>query len=193
MSAAKPVAILLAAGRGSRFSPSGEANKLLARLPSGVNVAVQSARTLRTCVPTVIAVVQDTNSTLAALLAQEGCCIVPCPDAHRGMGHSLAAGVAAYPSPSGWLVALADMPYLQASTLQTLLQAPLPTLGIVAPGYQGQRGHPVLFGPGHETALRQLSGDSGARHLLQTYPVTTLAVNDPGCLIDIDHPHDIHA
>lgn len=191
MSAAKPVALLLAAGRGSRFSPGGETNKLLARLPNGVNVAVQSARTLLACVPTVIAVVQDANSTLATLLAQEGCTVVPCPDAHLGMGHSLAAGVAASPAASGWLVALADMPYLQIITLHALLQAPLPPLGIIAPGYQGQRGHPVLFGPAHRNALLQLQGDKGARDVLQAHSVTTLPCEDAGCLRDIDQPQDI--
>lgn len=51
-----PVGILLAAGRGRRFDPSGTRNKLLQPLPNGEPVAVASARALLAVLPKVIAV-----------------------------------------------------------------------------------------------------------------------------------------
>jgi molybdenum cofactor cytidylyltransferase len=48
--------ILLAAGYGSRFDPSGLHNKLLATLPDGTPVAFQSARRLLSAVSRVVAV-----------------------------------------------------------------------------------------------------------------------------------------
>lgn len=52
-----PVGILLAAGRGRRFDPSGERNKLLQALPGGEPVVVASAHALLAVLPRVIAVV----------------------------------------------------------------------------------------------------------------------------------------
>lgn len=112
------VGVLLAAGRGSRFDPDGTVNKLLAALPDGTPVAVQAARHLRAVLDDVVAVVPAAGThgaeveRLAALLAEAGCEVLRCTRAARGMGASLAAGVAARPHAGGWIIALADMPWL---------------------------------------------------------------------------------
>jgi molybdenum cofactor cytidylyltransferase len=55
----------------------------------------------------------------------------------------------------------------------------------------GRRGNPVGFGRVHLAALLALSGDQGARRLLQSCPVTEVAVADPGIFQDIDTPADL--
>jgi len=196
------VGILLAAGRGVRFDPSGHVHKLLAALPGGtvpLAVAAASARSLRASVGRVIAVVPDEDSTqqqeLRALLLAEGCSLLRCTATPQeaGTGRSIACGVQASADASGWIVALADMPYLRAETIGRVRAALSAGAVTAAPVYRGRRGHPVGFGPSCGPALQALRGDSGARALLETYPPQTIAVDDPGILQDVDHPSDLRA
>jgi molybdenum cofactor cytidylyltransferase len=55
------------------------------------------------------------------------------------------------------------------------------------------RGHPVGFGAMHGDALAALDGDAGARALIvaASDTVTTLDVDDPGILADVDTPDDL--
>jgi molybdenum cofactor cytidylyltransferase len=109
------------------------------------------------------------------------------------MGASLAWGVAQTRAADGWLVALADMPFIAPSTLRAVTTAVREPLGIAAPLYGGRRGHPVAFGRGHGAALSRLSGDAGARALLQAHAGSLLLLpcDDPGVLQDIDLPEQL--
>ena len=90
--------ILLAAGASSRFG----SNKLLYPLEDGVPMVVAAARRLRAAIPRSVAVVDAPDSEVAALLRGESLDIVVNPEAGRGMGSSLARGVAATPAVAGW-------------------------------------------------------------------------------------------
>jgi molybdenum cofactor cytidylyltransferase len=202
------IGILLAAGRGRRFDASGAHNKLLQTLPDGTLVAVASARNLLARLPRVLAVVGPhaalPESGLAHALREAGCEVSVCGEADAGMGVSLAHALreAEVWQPSGWLIALADMPWVATQTLAALLAAAtqqaslataslVPSSGIFAPYYRGQRGNPVLFLRQHLPALLALQGDQGARALLQRLPPLAVAVDDPGILQDIDTPLDL--
>lgn len=193
--------ILLAAGRGRRFDPAGARNKLLQRLPGGELVVAASARTLLAVFPRVVAVVPPDDGGVGDVLRQLGCEVTVCPDADNGMGLSLAhaihhslQGQLHDQSPGqGWLVALGDMPFVAPSTLHALDAAVGEGAAIAAPLFEGRRGNPVAFGARHRDALLVLDGDQGARRLLQTSPVTTIDVPDPGILRDIDSPSDLPA
>jgi molybdenum cofactor cytidylyltransferase len=190
-----PVGILLAAGRGRRFDPSGAHNKLLQTLPGGDTVVVASARHLLSILPHVIAVVSPQGEAVAQALRALGCAVVACADADSGMGTSLAYAlrhsVMATPPATSWLVALGDMPYVQPVTLQALCDALAAGADIAAPICGGRRGNPVAFGHVHRAALLALEGDQGARKLLERARVTEVAVNDPGVLQDIDLASDL--
>ncbi|RQV64732.1 nucleotidyltransferase family protein [Burkholderia cenocepacia] len=184
--------VLLAGGLGQRFDPSGLHSKLLARLPDGTPVAVAAARRLAAATADVIAVVRPGAEKLAILLNEAGCQVVYAPDALRGMGASLAAGVRTAPDASGWLVALGDMPWIAASTYETVTRAlDADGASIVAPAHRGVRGHPVGFAAHHFEALATLDGDAGARALFASGPVALLDVDDPGILRDVDTPADL--
>jgi molybdenum cofactor cytidylyltransferase len=183
--------VLLAAGYGSRFDPEGIHNKLLARLPDGTPVAFESAHRLLLVVPHVIAIVRPGSEMLARVLNDAGCHVIFSSDAERGMGASLAAGIEASDDADGWIVALADMPRIATSTIEAVARAVDGDGSIVAPYYQGQRGHPVGFGIEHRDALLALDGDTGARALFATHPVKRIEVDDPGVLNDIDTPEDL--
>lgn len=185
--------ILLAAGSGSRFDPTGARYKLLQALPGGEPVVAASARALLAVVPRVVAVVRPQDSATADLLRGLGCDVAACADAGQGMAASLVCGVRHAADADGWLIALADMPYVRPATMDALVRA----LGqgdsatIAAPVHGGRRGNPVAFGRAHLQALLALQGDQGARSILKNNPVNELMVDDPGILQDIDTPSDI--
>jgi molybdenum cofactor cytidylyltransferase len=91
----------------------------------------------------------------------------------------------------GWIIALGDMPYVEADTIAALTAALREGADIVVPIHQGKRGNPVGFSRRHLPALLRLSGDRGARDLLQALPVTNVIVDDAGILRDIDTADDL--
>ena len=184
--------VLLAAGTGSRFDPDGLRNKLLATLPGGGIVARESAHRLLLVVPKVVAVLRPGTEALAHVLNEAGCDVIFTPDAARGMGASLAAGIAASADAESWIVALADMPRIAPDTIGAVARAVDQGALLAAPYYQGRRGHPVGFGAAHRDALLALDGDAGARALFGAHAVARVDVDDPGILRDIDTPADLH-
>lgn len=185
-----PVGILLAAGRGTRFG----SHKLLHPLPDGTPLGLASARAMRTVLDRVVAVVRAGDEELAAALRAAGCETVACGRAEEGMGASLACGVAATPEAAGWVIALADMPFIRPTTIAAVATAVARGAAIAAPVRpDGQRGHPVGFAARWGEALRALSGDRGARDLLQAHAnaLTQIPSADPGCVADVDGPADL--
>jgi molybdenum cofactor cytidylyltransferase len=154
-------------------------------------VAVAAARNLLASLPSVLAVVRPGSEHLAERLTEVGCEVVVCPDADKGMGASLVHALSQMSSARGWIIALADMPYVQPATIGALAAAVEKGAGIAAPVMNGKRGNPVAFSRIHLEELLQLRGDEGARRLLNTHPVTAIAVEDPGILRDVDTPDDL--
>ena len=186
------VGILLAAGRGVRFDPSGEQDKLMQALPDGERVAATSARHLLQALPTVLAVVRSGADHLGKLLGALGCSVETCVDADTGMAASLIAGLKKTREADAWLIALADMPHVKVSTLEALVHALRDGAEIVQPTYRGKGGNPVGFSRRHLTQLLGLEGDQGARALLQQHAVVKVEVDDDGIFRDIDTVSDLH-
>jgi len=201
------VGILLAAGRGRRFDPSGVHDKLLQPLAGGDAVVVASARTLLAVLPRVIAVVRAADGGVATALRALGCDVTVCVDADDGMAASLVHGLrysmhysvnysvhysvhASLPA-HGWLIALGDMPHVRVTTMQALTDALVGGAVIAAPVNNGTRGNPVAFSAACLPDLLALSGDAGARAILKRHPVTEVRVTDPGIFQDIDRPADL--
>jgi len=182
-------AILLAAGAGTRFG--GE--KLLHPLEDGVAIAAHAARNLIATVPDVIAVVRWGDFPLYDMLEQEGCQVTMFQGAARGMGASLAHGVAQARGAGGWIVALADMPRIAPATIRAVAAALEEGAQIAAPVCRGERGHPVGFGAALRDELLALDGDQGARAVLERHrnAVRLVECDDPGMLFDIDRRSDV--
>lgn len=181
--------ILLAAGRGSRFG----SDKLLHRLPDGTPMAVAAAAHLRPACDRLVAVLRPGNESLAALLAATGCATVYCPEADAGMGHSLAAGVRATADAAGWVVALADMPFIASRSHQTVAACLRAGASLAASEFQGRRGHPVGFAGRWFDQLAGMTGDQGGKAILQAHgqELVLCPVDDPGVLWDVDRPKDL--
>jgi molybdenum cofactor cytidylyltransferase len=185
------VGILLAAGRSIRFG----SDKLREPLPhaiddceGGTPIGVAAYRHLAAAVPETIAIVRPSDSVLATMLRDAGARVFACERAKDGMGASLACGVQAAADADGWIVALADMPWIRPATISAVAAALAAGADIVAPSYNEERGHPVGFARRHYSALAALTGDEGARAIVQINRATLRleATDDPGVLGDVD-------
>ena len=185
----KFVGLLLAAGTASRFG----SDKLQHKLPHGVAIAVQAARHLKVEMPRVVAAVRPDNEDTARALAAEGCEIVVCEHAAEGMGASLACAARAAGDADGYLVALGDMPFVRPSTIAAVRDALAGGALLAAPYWRARRGHPVGFGGRLRGELEALTGDEGARRLLEAHAaqLVKVPVGDPGAIRDIDQPSDL--
>ena len=189
MSHAPLVGILLAAGSASRFG----ADKLAATLPDGTPVGVAALRNLAAAVDSVIAVVRGGDSATAKAFAANGARVSVCPWASDGMGASLAWGVRAAAVAAGWIVALADMPWIAPATIAQVATTIREGALLTAPRFEGSRGHPVGVSQRYFGELVALSGDEGARRLLAAHAnsIRWVDADDAGVLRDIDTPADL--
>lgn len=181
-------AILLAAGLSSRFA---RGDKLLhpwhgrPLLSWAADTVCAAALVVR------VAVVGPADDAKRSVVEGAGLACVINPQPADGMGSSIAIGARALPDDlDGVLVALGDMPAVTREDFGRLIAA-FERDGfctLVAPTYQGQRGHPVFFSTIHLAALRALSGDHGARAVLQSAAATTrlVPVTNAGVLRDFD-------
>ena len=183
----KIVGLLLAAGSATRFG----SDKLRHALPHGVPIAVQAARTLRAELAEVIVVVRERGA--AAAFEHEGCKVAVCENAHEGMGASLACAARAAGAQEGYLVALADMPFLRRTSIAAVREALEKGAAMAAPYFRARRGHPVGIAGRFHQQLIELKGDEGARRLLadNERALVKIPVGDPGVVRDIDRPEDL--
>lgn len=183
------VGLLLAAGAGRRFG----SDKLLHRLPDGTPMAVAAALNLKPACDRLIAVTRPDQADLSELLHGAGCATIVGADAAGGMGHSLAAGVKATPDAAGWVVALADMPFIKTDSHRAVAAALFKGASLAATEYQGRRGHPVGFAREWLPRLLLLTGDQGGRSILAEHQdrLVLCPVDDAGVLVDIDRPGDL--
>ncbi len=197
------VGLLLAAGAGRRYDPTGRRLKLLEPLPgllpgntSHLTVAEVAARNLHAACDVVVAVVRPADTPaqaqLHAALAKAGCQLTLNERAEQGMGESIAAGIRYIeqiaPRAAGCVVALADMPFIAVQTIEAVAAAIRAGHLATAPLYEGRRGHPVGFARALFKSLTALQGDQGARAVLAQHAVHLIEVTDPGVEHDIDTP-----
>jgi molybdenum cofactor cytidylyltransferase len=186
--------IVLAAGQGSRFRQvaGAEKDKLLADC-AGRDGAVRSVIeqvlvNLPASLDKRILVTTEDRPQVVRMAKAYGCEIVLIES--TGMGDSIAAGVAACPQFSGWLIVLGDMPFILPSSIEQVL-AGIADDVISVPVLEGEFGHPVGFGRSFGPGLMALSGDRGAKSLFASAKVVEVAVDDPGVLWDVDVPEKL--
>jgi molybdenum cofactor cytidylyltransferase len=119
--------------------------------------------------------------------------IVVNPAPEEGQAGSVRTGIAALPpSVDAVLIALGDQPSLAPSIIPALLAArrASPKL-IVAPRYRDGQGNPVLFKREIFPELLRLTGDLGARPIIQKEPARVEWVDlDLPMPPDVDTPDD---
>ena len=181
-------AVVLAAGHSARMRCG---HKLLQPFGDSTVIATTLAVVTASRADEVIVVLGHDESLMRAALPLSRARTVTASDFAEGMAASLRAGLAARaPDSDGVLVVLGDMPLVRPATIDALLaafrRAVDPAAAIVAPVHAGRRGHPVLWGRDHYSALATLQGDTGGRDLLTGRRILPVAVDDPGTLLDLD-------
>ncbi len=173
VSSTDPVVLVLAAGRGERFSASGGTVHKLQALLAGKRV-----------------IDHVLDAVKASGLPYH---VVDAAASRPGMGDSIAAGVRATAGASGWLILPADLPLISPGTLRSIAFAA--PCAVTVPVYRGQRGHPVRFGLECASDLLNLQGNQGAAQLIRSQEATNsiaiIDVDDAGCVTDIDTLDDL--
>lgn len=186
----KPHILLLAAGKSSRMR--GE-NKLLRQI-DGTPLVVRTAKRLaQSNAGGMTIVINPETVGLAEAVQGQGDQIITANDADTGLAASLRAGINALPkTATAVIIALADMPDVTPQDIDALMSAYDPTNGalIVAPtAPNGKRGNPVLFDRRYFEPLASLSGDTGAKALIEAeVSALRLVPRGAGVLVDLDTP-----
>jgi molybdenum cofactor cytidylyltransferase len=180
--------LMLAAGSAIRFGEQ----KLLYPLPSGEKIIELSAQTLKKAIPHTVAVVQSDTDDLSKILMNLGYEIVVNPNPQSGISSSIVCGMI-NSNADAWVITLADMPYVQLDTINTIVKYLQDGEKIVAPLFKQQRGHPVGFSSLYKDQLIKLKGDMGAKNIMQKNKdnLKLFDSNDPGVIHDIDYKKDL--
>ena len=190
----QPVIVVLAAGRGSRFQ--GPQHKLVQDLGSASVLGQTIHHAIESRLPVVVVTTEALAAEASRWVARRDVVVLPevgSPGGSSlGMGFSIAAGVAARPNASGWLILPGDMPLVTPGSLRLVGEA-LAHHAVVFAQHKGRRGHPVAFSAELFSDLVQLAGDEGARRLAARYPSFGLELDDPGVLVDVDTAADLAA
>ena len=166
-------------------------------LSDGRPIGLTAAQNLMQAIPTTIAIVRPDNQRLGELLTAAGAKVLTCTEHEQEMADSLSAAVrfsAGFAESSdGFVIALADMPFIRPETILGVANKLLSGASIVVPTYHNQRGHPVAFSAKFRSELENLHGDEGARSILKKHPdeIHALECDDSGILADIDTLADI--
>jgi molybdenum cofactor cytidylyltransferase len=190
--AGRIAAIVLGAGRSTRFG----AQKLVARAGGEPVIRRTVSHVLESAVDSVTVVVGADADAVTDALA--GLPVDPVFNAAyaAGMGGSIAEGVRCLPpGVCAVVIVLGDQPGIRGSDIDSLIEAYREgDLPIVVAEFDGTRVPPVLFGRDFFPALVELTGDRGARAIIERHidRVRVVAMEGP-VPRDIDTPADLEA
>jgi molybdenum cofactor cytidylyltransferase len=188
-------AIVLAAGRSTRM---GGPNKLLAEIDGKKLVRIVAEQAVASKAAEVIVVTGHQAELVEQALKGLKVKFVRNPDFAGGLASSVKAGISAVSdSVDGAVICLGDMPLIDASLIDRLIDAFAPDRGhlIAVPASEGRRGNPVLWSRRFFRELMTLDGDIGARHLIAKHAeaVAEVPVDGESAFLDIDTPQALEA
>jgi molybdenum cofactor cytidylyltransferase len=182
-------AIVLAAGLSRRMGRA----KLLLPLEGRPVIRITVEGVLASRIARVVVVTGPDPRELREALAGLTVTLAVNPSPESGQASSIRIGIKALPHETGAaLIVLGDQPFLPADVIPSLLAArQSAATPIVAPRYREGRGNPVLFGSEMFPELLELSGDQGARSIIERDPGrVTLVDFDLSMPEDVDTPED---
>jgi len=187
-------AILLAAGRGTRF---GDAPKLLARIDGKPLVRHVAEAAVHAGVDPVIVVTGHRAEEVRSALAGLAVHVVHNDVFAEGLSTSLKKGFAALPPTArAAMILLADMPFVTTDLIDALAAGwrERGEPAALVPTYKGRRGNPVVISRELRPMIEQLSGDVGAGPMLRgRSDVLEWPMDDVAIVQDIDTRQDFDA
>ncbi len=184
-------AVILAAGSSSRMGTPKQLLEIEGR-PLIVR-AVEAA--LASPAWPVVVVLGAHAEKIRPALARLPVLIVENPAWSEGMAASIRTGITTLGQFSrtldGALLALCDQPAFSKDVIAQLAAAQTRSgRSIVAARYSGRNGAPALFLRDHFSTLAGLTGEEGARALLNGDPTAVAPVDLPELAVDLDTPED---
>jgi molybdenum cofactor cytidylyltransferase len=164
--AAKIAALILGAGRSSRM---GGPNKLLATLDGKTLIRHAAEAATGAGLAQTVLVTGHLSEEVGAQVEDLDITLVHNPDFADGMAGSIRAGMNALSADTdAVIILLGDMPRIGSDVLKKLIGAYRDNDKglIVTATADGKRGNPVLWDRRFFDALKSLSGDVGARHII---------------------------
>jgi CTP:molybdopterin cytidylyltransferase MocA len=186
--------VILAAGASTRM---GEPKQLLPLSGQPLLVRAVEAALASPAWPVVV-VLGAHAEKIRPLLARFPVLVAENPTWAEGMASSLRTGIATLQqfsrSLGGAVVALCDQPAFSAAVIDQLLgQQQATGRSIVATRYHGRNGAPALFLRQHFPTLATLTGEEGARALLNADAGQIASIDWPALGLDLDTPADYAA
>lgn len=182
--------LILAAGASSRMR--GE-DKLLQDIDGQPLLARITRAAQATGLPVLVVLPPDRPARLTALIPT-GAAHVIASQAALGLSASLTTGIAALPPDRAVMLLLADLPEITTEDLTRIALAHEEDPHAILRGAaaDGTPGHPVLFPAACRRELLDLTGDEGARSVLQRHRDRLRLVPLPGnhATTDLDTPED---
>jgi molybdenum cofactor cytidylyltransferase len=114
-------------------------------------------------------------------------------DWEKGIGNSISHGILHIQDQGfgGVLIMLVDQPQINTNFLNTLItQYHRSQKPIIATDYKKNVGVPAIFDSSYFDKLGKLSGDRGAKQLIEKHIKDTLILSSPNSLADIDTMED---
>jgi CTP:molybdopterin cytidylyltransferase MocA len=137
-------------------------------------------------------VLGSTADEIAAAVDLQGADPIVCARWEEGQSASLACGLAELAGCEAVVVTLGDQPRVSPDAIRRVI-AGRNGASAVRATYGGEPGHPVLLERDLFEALRDVSGDKGARNLLLSVPVLEVPCDDLGGGEDVDTPAELDA
>ena len=183
---------ILAAGASTRM---GSLKQLLALEGTPLLVRAVEAALASPAWPVVVVLGAEAEK-LRATLARYPVIVTENPAWSEGMASSIRAGITTLQQFSrgldAALIALCDQPAFSPATIDALVATQRATgSSIVAARYSGRHGAPALFLREHFPTLAALTGEEGARELLNGPTARVATVDLPDLAFDLDTPGDV--
>ena len=192
----KIAAVILGAGQSRRM---GSINKLLSKIGGRPMISHIVDAAKKSDVDRIFVVTGHEREQLReALKNYDDINFVHNPDYSGGLSTSLRTAIGALDEDTdGVVVCLGDMPGISEEHINALINAFSPEEGrqICIPTFNGKWGNPVLWDQRFFDAIKNVSGDVGARHLIGEHQdvLCEVPVEDNAVITDLDTPAALSA
>jgi molybdenum cofactor cytidylyltransferase len=189
------VCLLLAAGSSSRMQPAAGGSTPVPKmlLPfKGKTLLQHAIDEIKELEESSLVVVTGCyHAQLQSLLNNQQIEVIQNEEWQQGMGSSIQKGVThirhRYPEVASIIITVCDQPYISGALLKQMLTEKEKTArGIIACTYHDTIGTPVLFDKKYLNQLASLSGQYGAKKLVQQFGDDAATLPFPGGAVDID-------
>ncbi len=188
-------AILLAAGTSSRM---GKANKLLAEIAGTPLIRIVAEAICDSTADGLTVILGHEAEAVSAALDGIKARFLFNPDYKSGQASSIRCGLEQLPqAATDMMICLGDMPFIDAHLINRLIDSHLSLADrwshITLPFAGGQRGNPVIWGKSFFDEIGNLSGDTGARTLFDSYrsAMNMVESDDLDICLDADTADDL--